>query len=159
MQNIFTKIYTWSHKYYNLRLPWYFFRNSAKLHVQSGKCSKTQNARGAWYCICSNFYFTNQLLNVPLKRKTNNILHHHTAYDHRKGWKSHWYTTARCWYMASKHFFSRECLQIPVSWWQMSQFTLNQTELIIFRLPGVSDAGIQRSVAYTDGQRNRYVFL
>ena len=55
--------------------------------------------------------------------------------------------------------FSRKYLQIPVSCWQMLPCTINQTELINFRLPGISDAGIQRSVAYTDGQRNRYVLL
>ena len=54
---------------------------------------------------------------------------------------------------------SRECLQIPVSCWQMSQFTIDQTELISLRSPGISDAGIQRSVAYTDGQLNGYVLL
>ena len=53
--------------------------------------------------------------------------------------------------------FSRESLQLRVSYWQMSQFTINQTKLIISKTPGISDAGIQRSVAYTDGQRNRYV--
>ena len=58
-------------------------------------------------CICSNCYFTNHLLNVSLKRKINNSLHHHTAYDYRKGSKSHWYTTARCWYMTSKPFFPK----------------------------------------------------
>ena len=55
-------------------------------------------------------------------------------------------------------FFFWKCLQIPVPCWQMSQLTINQTE-IIFRSPGFSDAGIQRSVAYTYGQRNRYVLL
>ena len=55
--------------------------------------------------------------------------------------------------------FSRKCLQIPVLDCQMSQFTINQTELIIFRSLGISDAGIQRSVAYIDGQCNRYVLL
>ena len=64
-------------------------------------------------CICSSFYFTNHLLNVSLKRKINNILHHHTAYDYRKGSESRWYTTARCWY-ATKKPYSRKCLQIPV---------------------------------------------
>ena len=56
-------------------------------------------------CICSNFYFTNHLLNVSLKRKSNNILHHHMAYDCRKGSKSHWYTMARCWFTTNKPFF------------------------------------------------------
>ena len=32
-----------------------------------------------------HFYFKNHLLNVSLKRKTNKILHHHTAYDYKKG--------------------------------------------------------------------------
>ena len=40
--------------------------------------------------------------------------------------------------------FSRECLQTPFSCCQMSQFTINQTKLIIFRSLGISDAGIQR---------------
>ena len=39
----------------------------------------------------------------------------------------------------------------------MSQFTINETELIIFRSLGISDAGIQRLVAYTDGQCNRCI--
>ena len=38
----------------------------------------------------------------------NNILHHHTAYDYRKGSKSRWYTTSRCCYTTSKPFFSRK---------------------------------------------------
>ena len=62
-------------------------------------CSKTKKC--TWSsrdCSCSTFYFTNHLLNVSLKRKTNNLLHNHTEYDCRKGSKSHWYTTARCWY-------------------------------------------------------------
>ena len=58
-------------------------------------------------CICSNFYFTKHLLNVSLKRKTNTILHHHTAYDYRKGIMSRWYTTARCWYTTSEPFFPK----------------------------------------------------
>ena len=68
--------------------------------------------------------------------------------------KSLWYTMSRCWYMCS-----RECSQISVSCWQISQFMTNQTELIIFRSPGISDAGIQRLGAYADGQRMRYVLL
>ena len=59
-------------------------------------------------CICSIFYFTNRLLNVLLKRKTINILHHHTAYDYRKGSKSCRYTTSKCWYTTSKPFFPRK---------------------------------------------------
>ena len=50
------------------------------------------------------FYFTNQLQNVSRKRKTNSILQHHTAFDHRKGSKSRLYTTARCWYTTKKPF-------------------------------------------------------
>ena len=41
----------------------------------------------------------------------------------------------------------------------MSQFTTNQVELLIFRSPVISDAGIQRSGAYSDWQRSRYVLL
>ena len=90
---------------------------------------------------------------VSLNRKTINILHHHTAYDCRKGSKSQGAGIRQ----VSR--FSRECLQTPFSCCQMSQFTINQTKLIIFRSPGISDAGIQRSVAYTAGQRNRYALL
>ena len=42
---------------------------------------------------------------------------------------------------------------------KMSQLKINQTEHIICRSPGISYAGIQRSVACTDEQRNRYVLL
>ena len=47
MQNILTKIYKWSHKHYNLRMPRWLFRYSAKLRVHSGKCSETKTACGA----------------------------------------------------------------------------------------------------------------
>ena len=50
------------------------------------------------------FLFHQSVAKVSLKRKTNSILHHHTAYDHRKGSKSHLYTTARCWYTTKKPF-------------------------------------------------------
>ena len=126
-------------------------QNSTCKVLKKRKC--TYSSRD---CFCSSFYFTNQLLNVSLKRKTNNILHHHTAYDYRKGTRSRLYTTAMCCLSTSKTF-SWECLQIPVSWWQLSQFTTNQTEHIIFRSPGISEVSIHRSVAHTDGQRNRYV--
>ena len=76
--------------------------------LKNEKC--TWNLRDGIY---RNFYFTNHLLNVSLKRKTNNILHHHTVYDYRKGSKCRWYTMARCWYTTSNPF-SRECLQILV---------------------------------------------
>ena len=61
----------------------------------------------SWDCICSSLCLKNHLMNVSLKRKTNTILHHHTAYDYRKGSTSRWYTTARCWYTTSKPFFQR----------------------------------------------------
>ena len=123
------------------------------------KCSKTINARGARE-IAFAAVFISQIICWMFHLKTNNILHHRMAYDCKKGSKSRWYTTARHWYSTSKpfFFFFWKCLQIPVSCWQMSQLTINQTE-IIFRSPGFSDAGIQRSVAYTYGQRNRYVLL
>ena len=83
-------------------------------------------------CICSTFYFTNHLLNASLKRKTINILYHQTAYDYRKGSKSRWYTTARCWPVFLKTFTNPGLLPTNV------QFTINQ----IFRSPDISDAGI-----------------
>ena len=70
--------------------------------LQNETCTRSSRV-----CICSKFYFTIHLLNVSRKRITNNILHHHTAYDYRKGCKSRWYTTARVWYTTSKPFFSR----------------------------------------------------
>ena len=104
-------------------------------------------------------FHKNHLLNVSLKKKKRQHFHHHTAYDYRKESKSRWYTTARFWYTTSKPFFFSSMLQIPVSYRQMSQFTTNQTELLFFRSSVISDAGIQRSGAYSDGQRNRYVLL
>ena len=109
-------------------------------------------------CICSNVCHKNHLLNVSLKRKNRQHFHHHTAYDYRKESKSRWYTTARGWYKTSKQFFPR-MLQIPISYRQMSQFTTNQAELLIFRSPVISAAGIRRSGVYADRQRNRYVLL
>ena len=120
--------------------------------LKNEKC--TWSLRG---CICSNFHFANHLLNVSLKRKTN-ILHHHTAYDYRK-WARAVGIILLDVGIRQVSRLSWKCLQIPVSCWQMSQCTTNQTNLIIFRSPGISDAGIQRSVAYTDWQRNRYVLL
>ena len=105
------------------------------------KRKELKNEKCTWSsqeCICSICYFTNRLLNVSLKRKTINILHHHKAFDYRTVSKSCWYTTSKCLYMISH--FSWECLQIPVSCWQMSQFTINQIKLIIFRSPGILDA-------------------
>ena len=67
--------------------------------LRNEKCTWSQRD-----CICSTFYFTNHLLTVSLKRKTNNILHNHTTFDCRKGSKSHWYTTARCWFMTCPVF-------------------------------------------------------
>ena len=55
--------------------------------------------------ICSNFYFTNHLLNVSLKRTNNNMLHYHTAYDYRKWSKSRLYASTKCWYTTSEPFF------------------------------------------------------
>ena len=108
MQNIFTKIYTWSHKYYNLRLPWWLFRYSAKLHVQSGKCSKTKNAHGTREIAFAAIFISQIICWVlHLKEKQTTFLHYHTAYDYRKGSKSRWYTTARCWYTTSKQFFPK----------------------------------------------------
>ena len=107
-------------------------------------------------CICSNIYFTNHLLNVSLKRKTNDIFHHHTAYDYKKRSKSRWYTTAKCWYTTSKPFYKSRSPADKCR--SLHACTINQTELIIFSSPGILDAGIQRSVAYTDGQRNRYTY-
>ena len=73
--------------------------------------------------------------------------------------KSHWYVPRQgAGLRQVSHFFPR-MLQIPVSYRQMSQFTTNQTELINFRSPVISDAGIQRSGAYADRQRNRSVLL
>ena len=152
------KIYTWSHKYYNLRLPWELFRYSAKPHVQSGKCSKTKNARGA-RDIAFAAIFMSQIIcwifHLKEKQTMFCIIRWRMTTEKRARavgilWQGAGIQVSR---------FSRECLQIPVSCWQMSQFTINQTELIIFRSPGISDAGIQWSVAYTDGQRNRYALL
>ena len=109
-------------------------------------------------CICSNFYFRNHLLNVSLERKTNNILHYHTAYDYGKGSKSRWYTTARCWYTTSKPFSPRMFTNPGLLLTNVAVYD-KQTELSTFRSPGISVAGIQRWVAYTDGQRNRYLLL
>ena len=109
-------------------------------------------------CICSNFYHTHHQLTVSLKRKTDNIsiIIRHMATEKR----------ARAIVMLQPGagrrqvtHFSRKCLQIPVSHWQMPQFTTKQTELIIFRSPVISNADIQRSGAYADGHRKRYVLL
>ena len=95
------------------RIITYDCRNNYSDIRQNSTCkseSAQKNAKCTWSSrdiICSNFYFTNHLLNVSLKRKTNNILHHHTAYDNRKGSKSQRYTTARCWFTTSKTFFLR----------------------------------------------------
>ena len=77
---------------------------------QNSTCKAGSPQKCSWSsrdCICSYFYFTNHLLNVSLKRKTNNILHHYMAYDYRKGNKSHWYTTTSCWYTTSEPFFPK----------------------------------------------------
>ena len=126
--------------------------------TQCAKREVLKNKKCTWSsrdCICSTFYFKNHLLNVSLKRKINNILHHITE---EKGARAVGILGQGVG-IGQEGRFSRKCLQITVSCWQMSQFTINQTELIIFRLPGISDAGIQQSVAYTDRQRNRYVLL
>ena len=78
--------------------------------IARAKREVLKNKKCTWSsrdCICSNFYFTDHLLNVSLKRKPNNILHHHTSYDYREKNKSRWYTTARFWYTRSNPFFPR----------------------------------------------------
>ena len=78
--------------------------------ISRAKREVLKNEKCTWSsrdCICSDFYFINNLLNTSLKRKPINILDHDTAYDYRKGSKSLWYTTARCWYTASKPSFQR----------------------------------------------------
>ena len=75
MQDRFTKLYTWSHKYYNLKLPQELFRYSAKLCLQSGKCSTTKKMHVVLErdCICSKICHINNLLTASLKRKTGNM--------------------------------------------------------------------------------------
>ena len=94
IQTILMKIYTWSHKHYIILIQRLLFKYITKLHVQHGKCSKTQKC--TWSsrdCICSNFYLTNHLLNVSLKGKTKHF-HHHTAYDYSRECKNRWSVTA-----------------------------------------------------------------
>ena len=103
------------------------------------------NAKCTWSsrdCICSNFYFTNHLLNVSLKRKTNNILHHYTAYDNRKGNKSQRYTTARCWYTTRKTFFPK----------MFTNPGLLLTNVAVYNKPNSSFSGRQafRTPAFND---------
>ena len=109
-------------------------------------------------CICSIFYFTNHLLNASLKRKTSNICIIIRRMTTEKAARAVGVLRQAAGVRQVSRL-SRECLQILVSCWHMSQFTINQTELIIFRSPGISDAGIRRLVACTDGRRNRYVLL
>ena len=74
------KIYTRSQNHYHIRIQWYLFRYRAKCHVQRGKCSRTQNALGAreiafeaYFFFFFFFYLATHLMNVSLKRKTDNI--------------------------------------------------------------------------------------
>ena len=87
------------------------FRYSAKLHKQRGKCSKTTNARGAREIAFAIFFFhTNHLLNVSLKRETDNIsiiIGHMTTNKRAIAVDTCVYTTARCWYTTSKPLFPR----------------------------------------------------
>ena len=161
MQNIFTKIYTWSHcKYNNHRLPWKLFRYSEKLDMQSGKCSKTKNASGARE-IAFAAIFISQIICwlFHLKEKQTIFCIIIRRMTTEKGARAVGILRQGLGIRQVSSFFPRECLQIPVSCWQMSQLNINQTEHIICRSPGISYGGIQRSVAYTDGQRNRYVLL
>ena len=80
-----------------------YIQQTSTCKAGSAKTMKCTWSSRDW--ICSTFYFTNHLLNASLKRKTINILHHHTAYDYRKESKSRWYTTARCWHTTSKPVF------------------------------------------------------
>ena len=98
-KTFFTKMYTWSHKFAVIIIQIFSKTPRAKRDV-------LKNEKCTWSSRIF-FYFTNHLLNVSLKRKTNNILHHHTAYDYRKGSKSRCYTTARCWYTTRNPFFPR----------------------------------------------------
>ena len=122
--------------------------------MQNGKCSKTKNAHEAResafaaifisQIICWMFHLKESKkqqhfassYGVWLQKREQEPLVYHGKVLEYDNWA----------------VFPRECLQIPVSCWQMSKFTINQTELITFRSPGFSNAGIQRSVAYTDGQ-------
>ena len=130
---------------------------SAKLHVQSGKCSKTKNARGAREIAFAAIFISQIICRMfPLKEKQQHFAS--SAYDYRKGSKNRWYTMARCRYSPSKRFFPKMFTNPGLLLTNVAIYD-KPTEFIIFRSPGISDAGIQRSVAYTDGQRNRYVLL
>ena len=91
------------------------------------------------------------------EKKNRQHFHHHMAYDYRRESKSRWYDKQGGGIQQVCQF-SQEYLQIPVSCWQMSQFMTNHTELVIFRSPGILDAGIQQSGAYVDRQRKRYIY-
>ena len=103
-------------------------------------------------------FHKHHLLNVSLKRKTDNISIIIRRMTTEKRARAVGIPRQGAGIRQVSHFFPR-MLQIPVSYRQMSQFTTNQTELLIFRSPVISDASIQRSGAYSDGQRNRYVLL
>ena len=121
--------------------------------LKNEKC--TWGSRG---CICSNGCHKNHLLNVSLKRKTDNISIIIRRMTTEKRARAVGTPRQDAGKRQESHFF-REYLQIPVSYRQMSQFTTNQIELIIFKSPVISDTGIQRTGAYAEGQRYRYVLL
>ena len=114
--------------------------------LKTEKC--TWSSRG---CICSKVSHKNHLLNVSLKRKTNNI----SIIIRRMTTEKR----ARAVGILRQGAGIRQVSIFSENVTNPGLLPTNQTELLIFRSPVISDAGIQRSGAYVDRQRNRYVLL
>ena len=93
-------------------------------------------------CICSNFYFINHLLNVSLKRKTNNMCFIVRRMTPEKRARAVDILRQGAGIRQESRF--PKMFTNPVSCWQMSQFTINQTETSFsgrqtFRKPAFND--------------------